>query len=73
MSVALHYRGAPQLEQTCIDALAATVERRPDLELLRGIGVVEVRRRRRQGPRDRGADGERAVPGDGCRSSQATT
>ncbi|MBX3591911.1 MAG: trehalose-phosphatase [Burkholderiaceae bacterium] len=44
MSVALHYRGAPQLEQTCIDALAATVERRPDLELLRGKCVVEVRR-----------------------------
>lgn len=44
MSVALHYRGAPQFAQTCIDALAATVERRPDLELLRGKCVVEIRR-----------------------------
>ena len=44
MSVALHYRGAPQFAQTCIDALAATVERRPDLELLHGKCVVEVRR-----------------------------
>ena len=43
MSVALHYRGAPQWAQSCIDALAATVENRPDLELLHGKCVVEVR------------------------------
>jgi len=42
-SVALHYRGAPQLARTCIDAMAATVENRPELELLHGKCVVEVR------------------------------
>lgn len=42
-SVALHYRGAPQLAQSCIDAMAATVEHRPELELLHGKCLVEVR------------------------------
>ncbi len=44
MSVALHFRGAPQLAQSCIDAMAATIEDRPELELLHGKCLVEVRR-----------------------------
>lgn len=44
MSVALHFRGAPQLAQTCIDVLAATIEDRPELELLHGKCLIEVRR-----------------------------
>lgn len=44
MSVALHFRGAPHLAQTCIDTLAATIDDRPELELLHGKCLVEVRR-----------------------------
>lgn len=43
-SVALHFRGAPEFAQTCIDALAASVANRPELELLHGKCLVEVRR-----------------------------
>ncbi len=42
-SVALHYRGAPQCAQRCIDTLAGAIARRPELELLHGKCVVEVR------------------------------
>lgn len=42
-SVALHFRGAPQCAQTCIDTLAACVANRPELELLHGKCLVEVR------------------------------
>lgn len=43
-SVALHFRGAPELAQTCAQALAAAIEDRPELELLHGKCLVEVRR-----------------------------
>lgn len=42
-TVALHYRAAPQLEQLCLDTMTAAIERRPELELLRGKCVVEAR------------------------------
>lgn len=43
-SIALHYRGAPQYARACIDALAGAIALRPELELLHGKCVVEVRR-----------------------------
>lgn len=43
-AVALHYRGAPRLEAQCHDAFAAIVARHPDLELLRGKCLVEIKR-----------------------------
>lgn len=42
-SVALHYRAQPQLEQTCLTALAQACERTPGVELLRGKCVVELK------------------------------
>ena len=43
-SVALHYRAAPHDAQRCIDTLSTAIAGRPELELLHGKCVVEVRR-----------------------------
>jgi trehalose 6-phosphate phosphatase len=42
-SVALHYRQAPHLEQECVQAMQAAVERSPGLTLLQGKMVVEAK------------------------------
>ncbi len=42
-SVALHYRQAQHLEQTCYDALTSAMHNRSDLELLHGKCVLEVK------------------------------
>lgn len=42
-SMALHYRQAPQLEKICLHALAPIVTGRPDLKLLHGKAVLEVK------------------------------
>jgi trehalose 6-phosphate phosphatase len=42
-SIALHYRQAPELEATCLDAMQRAVEQSPGLTLLRGKMVVEAK------------------------------
>jgi len=42
LSVALHYRQAPEFEATCLAAMSDAVTREPSLHLLRGKKVVEV-------------------------------
>lgn len=42
-AVALHYRLAPQLEQLCRDSMAALLADQPQLEVLHGKCVVEVK------------------------------
>lgn len=43
-SIALHFRDAPELGQACVDTLKAAIAHRPELELLHGKCLVEVRR-----------------------------
>ncbi len=42
-SLALHYRQAPELEQECLQAMQAAVEKSPGLTLLHGKMVVEAK------------------------------
>ena len=42
-AVALHYRQAPALENLCLQHLSQAVMRTPDVELLRGKCVIEVK------------------------------
>ncbi|WP_454721718.1 trehalose-phosphatase [Delftia acidovorans] len=42
-SIALHYRRAPQLAALCLETLTRAVQRWPQLELLQGKCVLEVR------------------------------
>lgn len=42
-SVALHYRGAPDLEASCVEAMERAIARSPGLTLLRGKMVVEAK------------------------------
>lgn len=42
-ALALHYRNAPELATTCIDAMGAVVERCPGVELMLGKMVVEAK------------------------------
>ena len=42
-SIALHYRRAPQLEALCLETLTRALQRWPQLELLQGKCVLEVR------------------------------
>ncbi len=44
-AIALHYRGAPQLAATCIEAMGAAVACCPGIELMPGKMVVEARPR----------------------------
>lgn len=44
-ALALHYRSAPELASTCIDAMGAVVARCPGIELLLGKMVVEAKPR----------------------------
>ena len=42
-AVALHYRHAPELESLCLEALAEAVKRTPNVELMQGKCVLEVK------------------------------
>ncbi|WP_137918390.1 trehalose-phosphatase [Hydrogenophaga sp. 2FB] len=42
-SMALHYRLAPSLETLCVNTLTRAIAHAPDLQLLRGKAVVEVK------------------------------
>src|SRR5690606_4908542 len=42
-TVALHYRGAPELGEHCVDTMRAALGESPLLELLHGKCVVELR------------------------------
>lgn len=42
-SFALHYRQAPELQMTCLQALQACVQQQPDLQLLHGKAVIEIK------------------------------
>ncbi len=41
-AVSLHYRQAPELEASCLEAMAEAVKRSPGLELLRGKFVFDI-------------------------------
>ncbi|MEO1281983.1 MAG: trehalose-phosphatase [Pseudomonadota bacterium] len=43
VSLALHYRGRPELETSCIETMGALVDRYPDIELKRGKMVLEAK------------------------------
>lgn len=42
-SVALHYRGRPDLAEACLAAVAEAVDQAPDLRLMHGKMVIEVK------------------------------
>jgi trehalose 6-phosphate phosphatase len=43
MALALHYRAAPHLEALCLETLAQAARETPDVELMRGKCVVELK------------------------------
>ncbi len=43
MALSLHYRQALQLESLCLQAMRQALVHRPDLELLQGKGVIDVK------------------------------
>jgi trehalose 6-phosphate phosphatase len=42
-AVAVHYRQAPELEALCVQAMAEAVKRTPDVDLMQGKCVIEIK------------------------------
>ncbi|MES2943269.1 MAG: trehalose-phosphatase, partial [Pseudomonadota bacterium] len=42
-AISLHYRLAPQLESLCMEAMTEAVRRTPNVELMRGKAVLDIK------------------------------